>query len=89
MEGADGSHVVVDHGRLVCTWRAGSSPPLRPAPEVGDQPENDVPDSVETAEEARLIWNWIKSTPLRLLEATGTLALPARPVVHLGAKSGR
>jgi DNA polymerase III subunit epsilon len=89
MEGDDGSHVVVDHGRLVCTWRAGSSPPLRPAPEVSDEPEIDVPDSVETAEEARLIWNWIKSTPLRLVDATGTLALPARPVVHLGARSGR
>jgi len=89
MEGEDGSHVVVDHGRLVCTWRAGSSPPLRPAPDVGDEPENDVPDSVETAEEARLIWNWMKSTPLRLIDATGTLALPARPVVRLGARSER
>jgi DNA polymerase-3 subunit epsilon len=89
MEGEDGSHVVVDHGRLVCTWRAGSSPPLRPTPEVNDEPENDVPDSVETAEEARLIWNWIKSTPLRLVDATGTLALPALPVAHLGVRSGR
>jgi DNA polymerase III subunit epsilon len=84
MEGEDGSHVVVDHGRLVCTWRAGASPPLRPAPEVGDEQENCVPDSVETAEEARLIWNWMKSTPMRLIDATGTLALPARPVVLLG-----
>ena len=84
MEGEDGSHVVVDHGRLVCTWRAGASPPLRPAPEVGDEQENRVPDSVETAEEARLIWNWMKSTPMRLIDATGTLALPTRPVVRLG-----
>ena len=89
MEGEDGSHVVVDHGRLVCTWRAGSSPPLRPAPDVGDEPENGVPDSVETAEEARLIWNWMKSTPLRLIDATGTLALPARPVARLRTRSER
>ncbi len=89
MEGEDGSHVVVDHGRLVCTWRAGSSPPLRPAPDVGDEPENDVPDSVETAEEAHLIWNWMKSTPMRLIDATGSLALPARPVVRLGNRSER
>ena len=87
MEGEDGSHVVVDHGRLVCTWRAGSSPPLRPAPDLGDEPDNDVPDSVETAEEARLIWNWMKSTPMRLIDATGTLALPVRPVVRLAARS--
>jgi DNA polymerase-3 subunit epsilon len=89
MEGEDGSHVMVDHGRLVCTWRAGSSPPLRPAPDVGDEPENGVPDSVETAEEARLIWNWMKSTPLRLIDATGTLALPARPVARLRTRSER
>ena len=89
MEGEDGSHVVVDHGRLVCTWRAGSSPPLRPTPDVGSEPGNEVPDSVETAEEARLIWNWMKSTPLRLIDATGSLALPVRPVIRLEARSER
>jgi len=89
MEGEDGSHVVVDHGRLVCTWRAGASPPLRPAPNVGNEEENSVPDSVETAEEARLIWNWMRSTPMRLIDATGTLALPARPVVRLAKRSER
>jgi DNA polymerase III subunit epsilon len=89
MEGEDGSHVVVDHGRLVCTWRAGSSPPLRPAPDVVGEPGNDVPDSVETAEEARLIWNWMKSTPMRLIDATGSLALPVRPVIRLGGRSER
>jgi DNA polymerase-3 subunit epsilon len=89
MEGEDGSHVVVDHGRLVCTWRAGASPPLRPAPDVGNEEENSVPDSVETAEEARLIWNWMRSTPMRLIDATGTLALPARPVVRLAKRSER
>jgi DNA polymerase III subunit epsilon len=89
MEGEDGSHVVVDHGRLVCTWRAGASPPLRPGPDVGNEEENSVPDSVETAEEARLIWNWMRSTPMRLIDATGTLALPARPVVRLAKRSER
>ncbi len=89
MEGEDGSHVVVDHGRLVCTWRAGSNPPLRPAPEIRGEPENDVPDSVETAEEARLIWNWMKTTRLRLVDATGTLALPLRPVTRLETRSAR
>jgi DNA polymerase III subunit epsilon len=89
MEGEDGSRVVVDHGRLVCTWRAGASPPLRPAPDVGNEEENSVPDSVETAEEARLIWNWMRSTPMRLIDATGTLALPAWPVVRLKDRSER
>ena len=39
MEGEDGSHVVVDHGRLVCTWRSRIQPPLRPAPEATDEAE--------------------------------------------------
>jgi DNA polymerase-3 subunit epsilon len=88
MESDDGSHVLVDHGRLVSTWGAGSSPPLRPAPDIEDG-RFDVPDSVETAEEAQLIWRWIGSRSVRIVDATGTLALPARPVVRLGARSER
>jgi hypothetical protein len=44
---------------------------------------------VETAEEAQLIWRWIGSRSVRIVDATGTLALPARPVVRLGARSER
>jgi DNA polymerase-3 subunit epsilon len=88
MESDDGSHVLVDHGRLVSTWSAGSSPPLRPAPDIDDG-RFDVPDSVEMAEEAHLIWRWIESRSVRIVDATGTLALPARPVVRLGARSAR
>ena len=88
MESDDGSHVLVDHGRLVSTWSAGSSPPLRPAPDIDDG-RFDVPDSVETAEEAQLIWRWIESRSVRIVDATGTLALPTRPVVRLGARSER
>jgi hypothetical protein len=41
------------------------------------------------AEEAHLIWRWIESRSVRIVDATGTLALPARPVVRLGARSAR
>jgi DNA polymerase-3 subunit epsilon len=88
MEADDGSHVLVDHGRLVCTWRAGSNPPLRPAPEPREEPGSRVPDSVEAAEEARLIWSWMRSTRMRMVDATGTLALPARPVTRLARSEG-
>jgi DNA polymerase III subunit epsilon len=89
MEGEDGSHVVVDHGRLICTWRAGANPPLRPAPEMRDDPGNEVPNCVESAEEARLIWNWMSGTQMRIVDATGAFALPVRPVIRLGARSER
>jgi hypothetical protein len=88
-EGDDGSHVVIDHGRLVCSWREGSSPPLRPAPDQADRLDGSVPVSVENAEEARLIWTWMQKTPIRIVEASGTLALPAEPVVRLERGSDR
>jgi DNA polymerase-3 subunit epsilon len=89
LEGRDGSHVLLDHGRLVCSWSGGSSPPLRPAPDAvtGELPE--VPDSVESAEEARLIWAWMSKEQVRIIDATGTLALPAEPVSRLKPGSGR
>jgi DNA polymerase-3 subunit epsilon len=89
LEGGDGSHVVIDHGRLVCSWSDGSSPPLRPAPEHGDHQGGNVPDSVEIAEEARLIWSWMQTTSIRIVEASGTLALPAEPVLRLARRSSR
>jgi DNA polymerase-3 subunit epsilon len=89
LESDDGSHVLVDHGRLISTWKAGSGPPLRPAPDIGEGPGFDVPDSVETAEEARLIWRWMETRPVRLVDATGNFALPIRPVIRLAARSER
>ena len=59
-------------------------PQLRPAPEMTEERGFDVPQSVEAAEEASLIWKWMERTRLRLVDATGTLSLPSRPVVRLG-----
>jgi DNA polymerase-3 subunit epsilon len=89
MEGSDGSHVVIDHGHLVCSWADGSSPPLHPAPDQGEVRREDVPDSVENAEEARLIWTWMLANTMRIVDASGTLALPAEPVIPLDRRSGR
>jgi len=83
LESEDGQHVLLDHGRLVCTWTAGSTPPLRPAPEISDGTSFDVPESVEASEEANLIWRWIDHTRIRLVEATGSFSLPSRPVARL------
>jgi hypothetical protein len=44
---------------------------------------------VENAEEARLIWTWMQNTAIRIVEASGTLALPAEPVVRLDRRSDR
>jgi DNA polymerase-3 subunit epsilon len=88
MESNDGGHYLIDHGRLVSSWVAGSSPPLRPVSgPIEDQP-TEVPDSVEAAEEADLIWRWISTNRIRLLESTGSLSLPSRPVVRLVRSAG-
>jgi DNA polymerase-3 subunit epsilon len=89
MEGSDGSHIVIDHGHLVCSWAQGSGPPLHPAPDHTDARREDVPDSVENAEEARLIWTWMLANTMRIVDASGTLALPAEPVIRLDRRSGR
>jgi DNA polymerase-3 subunit epsilon len=83
LETNGGDHVLLDHGRLVSTWSAGSTPPLRPAPDPAGDAGFDVPESVEAAEEADAIWRWIGAGNLKMLEATGTLSLPSRPVMRL------
>jgi DNA polymerase-3 subunit epsilon len=89
LEGSDGCHIVIDHGHLVCSWAEGSSPPLRPAPDQGEHRSEGVPDSVENAEEARLIWTWMQANAIRIVDSSGTLALPAEQVVRLERRSGR
>jgi DNA polymerase-3 subunit epsilon len=83
VESQDGCRALIDHGRLVATWRLDRTPPLRPAPPLGDQEHHEVPASVEMAEEADLVWRWLDTTEIRLVEATGFLALPCRPVRRL------
>ncbi|MEX1126601.1 MAG: DEDD exonuclease domain-containing protein [Acidimicrobiia bacterium] len=83
VESRDGCRVLIDHGRLVATWRLDRTPPLRPAPIIGDHERHQVPHNVEMAEEADLIWRWLDTTQIHLVEATGFMALPVRPVRRL------
>jgi DNA polymerase-3 subunit epsilon len=85
VESRDGCRVLIDHGKLVSTWRLDRTPPLRPAPEVGEHDNRQVPESVEIAEEADLIWKWLDTNEIRLVDATGLLALPVHQVPRLRA----
>ena len=95
-----GARVVVDHGRLVETRAAGAPPgPLTPrpvpAPALPEAPPGaqtaEAPPDVQAAEEAGLLWKWLTTSPARLVECSGNLSLPSRPVVRLatGRKPGR
>lgn len=81
VEAGDGDHALVDRGRLVQAWRAGTHPPLTPAPTASS--DADVPGDVLAAEEAHLLWKWLTADGVRLIDAQGALALPSRPVPSL------
>ena len=88
-EGSLGERVLVDQGRLVAAWRSFETPPLL-ATAIGpaaDQttPTHQVPPTMDAAEEAHLIWQWMTRGRVRVLESSGPLVLPAAPIPHLTA----
>ncbi|MDH4116651.1 MAG: DEDD exonuclease domain-containing protein [Acidimicrobiia bacterium] len=81
VERHDGETAVIDQGRYVAGWRRGEQPPIIPVPVFGDCA--DVPPSAVAAAEADLIWKWMNRGDSRILDATGGLELPSRPVAEL------
>lgn len=82
VEHADGTAAVIDHGTLVETRPAGQPPRLRnhfPQP----MPIPEVAPTVEAGEEVAIIWRWLESNRVKLVECTGTLAYPTQRVVRL------
>ena len=75
----DGSEAIIDNGRLTAAWSQRSGQPLVPAFGVVETIEL-APPSVADAEEARLVWSWLMSSGLRLIDAAAGVALPVRPV---------
>ena len=89
LENADGSRFLLDHGRLVSSWGVDQPVPLRPVSPPNNETPPEVPPSVETGEEAQLIWAWIESSNPRIIEASGSLSLPSQRVVRLQVGSNR
>ncbi|MBN2114663.1 MAG: DEDD exonuclease domain-containing protein [Acidimicrobiia bacterium] len=81
-EHPEGGGALIDHGRLVSSWD-GSRPPLLPLPDTAPGTPPEVPADPGDAEEADIVWRWLAKPGVRLLEASGELALPARPVARL------
>lgn len=89
LEDENGRRVVIDHGVLVETRRAGRSPALHFDHAVPSPTPFQVPHSVEAAEEATLIWRWLERSPVRIVDATGALALPVARVERLPIRRSR
>ncbi len=78
-EDADGSAALVERGRLVAAWSDAARRPLIAAAAAEDIAPP-VPPTVADAEEAHLIWRWLTSGRVRIADADGPIAQPARPV---------
>ncbi len=79
----DGSGALVEEGRLVASWSDRTRPPLLPARLVEPGHRSPVPESLADAEEAHLVWRWLTSGTVRLVEASAPLVMPVRPVPGL------
>lgn len=77
LEGGDGG-ALVERGRLVMAWADGDRPPLLPA--AIDATPAEVARTTVDADEAHVVWRWLETGALRLVDATGPLSLPVRPV---------
>jgi hypothetical protein len=84
-EDRDGNGALVERGRLIAAWNPGGSPPLVPSASPEDLAP--VPRSVADAEEARLIWKWLDRAGVEIIDSSGALALPARPIPKLATAS--
>ena len=83
LESVDGDRVVVEQGLLVAAWRNNQQPPLLSGEALPAAPP--VPPSVAAAEEAHLIWRWMTSGRVAVIDSTGPLTFPASPIPHLRA----
>lgn len=80
VQGPDGG-ALIDRGRLVAAWGAADRPPLLPGP--GSGPIDEVARTVVDAEEAHLVWRWLDTGAVTLVDTTSPLALPSHPVPAL------
>jgi DNA polymerase III subunit epsilon len=83
VEDEGGRRVVIDHGLLVETRGPGQPSSLFLSSQGSDNPETEVPPSVETAEETAAIWRWLERSPIRIVDSTGPLAVPAQRLHRL------
>jgi DNA polymerase-3 subunit epsilon len=84
VESIAGDRVLIEQGRLVAAWSAEQQPPL-PASSGELPPVLPVPSSVAAAEEAQLIWRWLTTAQVKVIDSSGPLSLPVSPIPHLRA----
>jgi hypothetical protein len=79
-ESEEGDGALVDRGHLMLSWNDRHGPKLTSIDDDSPAEWPQTPPSVEVAEEAHLVWQWLNRRQVRLLDATGPLMLPRAPV---------
>jgi hypothetical protein len=82
LEHADGTTAIVDHGTLVETRPAGQPPRLRSS-QPASIATTSVPPSVEAGEEAAILWRWLETNQVKIVECFGEFAYPIQRVESL------
>jgi DNA polymerase-3 subunit epsilon len=83
-EDGGGDGVFVDSGRVAAAWRRPEPTPLFRLDAEPTAPTQ-VPPTVALAEEAHLVWRWLDREDVRIIDATGSLSLPASRIPKLEA----
>ena len=83
LENINGDKVVVEQGLLTAAWGHNQQPPLLAGGEL--PPASRVPPTVAAAEEAHLVWRWMTSGQVKVIDSTGPLTIPSAPIPHLQA----
>jgi DNA polymerase-3 subunit epsilon len=81
-EDGEGNGVVVQDGCLAAAWNTRTPLPLVAARGPAEDPPS-VAGSVQAAEEAHLVWRWLDRNGVVIVQSTGTLSLPVRPIPAL------
>ena len=82
-ETPEGDGALIERGRLTFAWSGSSRPAFYPSgPEV-DVSFSPIPPTVQDAEEAHLIWQWLTCSGAILLETSQPLHMPAVRILEL------
>ncbi|HKZ28436.1 MAG TPA: DEDD exonuclease domain-containing protein [Acidimicrobiia bacterium] len=82
-ETAGGEGALIERGRLTFAWSGGDRPAFYPSDADLDNPWVSIPSTVQDAEEAHLIWQWLTRSGAMLLESSQPLHMPAARIPEL------
>jgi hypothetical protein len=86
-ETAGGEGALIERGRLSFAWNGSERPAFYPPDTDLQASWPPVPPTVQDAEEAHLIWQWLARSGAMLLESSQPLHMPVAriPELHLAA----